>query len=60
MAKQPESEVTHVKPRQEGAESKRDHTMTGGERAETPEERGERLREKNKPKEAPIIQSDVT
>jgi hypothetical protein len=39
---------------------KRDQSMTGGERAETPLEREERVREKSKPKEPPIIESDVT
>jgi hypothetical protein len=34
--------------------------MTGGERGETPQEKNERVEEKKKPKEAPIIESDVT
>lgn len=60
MAKQPEAEVTHVKPRPGQAHARRDPTMTGGEKAETPEERRDRLEEKARPKEPPIIQKDVT
>lgn len=38
----------------------RDPTMTGGERAETPEEKARNKRERERPKEPPIIQKDVT
>lgn len=57
-----QAEVKRVKP---GSHEKlplqrRDPTMTGGERAETPQEKTDRRNENAKPKEAPIIQKDVT
>lgn len=56
------SEVKKVEstaPRQ-NQEVPRDPTMKEGERAESPEERRRRLETKRRPKEAPIIQKDVT
>lgn len=53
-------EVTKVRGNTSGSREQRDPTMTGGERAETPEEKHKRAEEQKKPKEAPIIESDVT
>lgn len=57
-----ESESKRVVPSREPAPptERRDPSMTGGERAETPQEREERREEKTKPKEPPIIQKEVT
>lgn len=57
-----EAEVKHVhaKSKADAKRLRRDPSMTGGEKAETPAEKENRHREKLKPKEPPIIQKDVT
>jgi len=55
-----ETEVRKIGGKARGKTPPRDPSLTGGERAETPEEKERARREKEKPKEAPIIQSDVT
>jgi hypothetical protein len=61
MDKNLESEVKTVKPKTRANRARRrDPTLTGGERAETPQEKQERERRAREPKEAPIIQKDVT
>jgi hypothetical protein len=55
------SEVKTVRGKKSGAGlNRRDKTMTGGERAETPREKAERKHRKQHPPEPPIIQKDVT
>ena len=52
-----ESEVKRIKPAAGNpTDIKRDPSMTGGEKMETPQERSEREQQKAEPKEAPIIQ----
>lgn len=55
-----ESEVTRVKSKSDRPKEKRDPSLTGGERGETPEESHTREQDKPQPKEPPIIQKDVT
>lgn len=53
-----EADVKSIKAKKKSdpKQIKRDPTMTGGEKAETPVEREERERRAREPKEAPIIQ----
>jgi hypothetical protein len=54
------TEVKRVRGKKPGAEPPRDPSLTGGEKMETRQEKRRRQESARRPKEAPIIQKDVT
>jgi hypothetical protein len=58
-----QSEVKHIKGGKESGEKgqlPRDPNLAGGERVQAPEEKERARRERDRPKDPPIIQKDVT
>lgn len=58
-----EAEVKHVKGKEKGEQRgnlPRDPNLAEGERVQSPEEKEHNKRERERPREAPIIQKDVT
>jgi hypothetical protein len=62
-ANERESEIKHIQggnPEGPAAKPPRDPNLAGGERVQTPEEKEKARRDRDRPKEPPIIQKDVT